>query len=332
MRTDDFVAFDADGGLIFAARLPGAGDMRLGWGDLAKPSEPPALWVHLDRTKERAQRWIREESGLDPIAAESLLAEETRPGVQAYASGLVVILRGVNMNPGVELDELIVIRLWVEPTRVITLRQYRFQTIAELRMQAMEGSAPSTSGAFLAAVALGLSKRIGPSVTNLEEALDEIEEGMLERDDDDAGTRSMLATIRRQAITYRRYLVPMREALMSLATMDCEMIGAREESVLRVAAEQVTRAAEALEEVRDRAAVTSDELRARREARVGRTVYMLTIVATVALPLGLVTGLMGINVGGMPGVSSPAGFWIVCAVLGVIAVGEVVLFRWMRWL
>lgn len=331
-----FTPFDESGGLILAVRLPGGapdfGDQRRGWERLGASESGGPLWVHLDRTKERAQRWLRGESGLDPVVAESLLAEETRPRAQAFGDGLLVILRGINMNPGAEPDELISIRMWLEKGRIITLRQHRFATVAEIRARAQAGKAPATAGAFVTAVAAGLTTRMGPSILNLEEMLDDIEEEMLEKDSDDEGRRSQLATIRRQAIAYRRHLVPQRDALGALVNGPQTLLSARDQVELRVWQEQTTRACEALEELRDRAAVTQEEMRARHEARVGRTVYLLTIVATVMLPLGFLTGLLGINVGGLPLAGSPWGFAIVCVLLAGLAALQVVWFRKKRWI
>jgi zinc transporter len=330
---DPYVPFDAEGGLIFATRLPGSAsefDHRRGWADLAKPESGLPLWVHLDRTRDHTKSWLRGPDGVPPLIADSLLAEETRPRVQAVGDGLLVILRGVNMNPGAEMDELISIRMWLEPTRIITLRQYRFQTIADLRKRAMQGQAPATAGAFLAAVATGLSLRLGPTVDNLEQMIETIENAMLESESDDSSHRARLALIRRQAISYRRYVVPQRDALMFLAIQPPPLIGERDAMELRIAAEQVARVAEALDELRDRAAVTQDEVRARHEVRMGRTLYLLTIVATIALPLGFITGLLGINVGGLPLAESTHGFLIVCVLLAGLGVLEVVLFRMLR--
>jgi zinc transporter len=333
-----FTYFDAAGGLILATRLPGEpGDFdvrRRHWTDLKFPAEAPPLWVHLDRTRPRAQAWLREESGLDPIVAESLLAEETRPRVQAFGGegGLLVILRGINSSPGAEPDELISMRFWLEPTRIITLRQHRSRNIAAMRARAQQGTAVMTAGEFLVTIATGLVNNLGPSINNLEERLDHIEEEMLVSGSDDEGRRAQLATIRRQAIAYRRHIVPQREALASLVHGNFALLSPRDVSGLRVAMEQCTRVAEMLEELRDRAAVTQDEMRARHEARVGRTVYMLTLVATVALPLGILTGLLGINVGGIPMAEWGWGFAVVCLVLLAIAAAEVALFRWMKWL
>ncbi len=299
---------------------------------MAPPAEAPPLWIHLDRTKEHTKKWLREESGLDAMVAESLLAEETRPRAQAIGGGLLVILRGVNLNPGAEPDELIAIRMWLEPTRIITLRQFRFKIIAEIREAAQHGKASATAGAFLATVALGLAMRMGPTVANLETMLDEIEESMLDADVDDPAHRSSLATIRRQAIRYRRYLVPQRDAITNLLIHSPDLLSERDLASLRTTAEHTARIVEALEEVRDRAAVTQEEIRARHEQRVGRTLYVLTLVATVALPLGLLTGLLGINVGGIPLADSSMGFLFVCAIIVVIAIAEVAFFRKMRWL
>ncbi len=329
---NQFRPFDPEGGLILATALPGSAGAfegeRLSWEALGVPADG-SLRVHLDRTKERAQHWVRERSGLDPFAVEALLAEETRPRVESIGDGLLVILRGINMSEGVEADELIAIRMWIEPGRVITLRQFRFQTIADLRQRAQSGDAP---GGFLAAVTSGLSARIVPTLNNLREMLDRIEDDMVASEQDDDSWRGLLGTIRRQAITYRRYLMPQHEALATLANGRSRLLDERDHAEIRAALEQTARECESLEELRDRAAVTQEELRARHEARVGRTVYLLTLVATVALPLGLLTGLLGVNVGGVPLESTPLGFWIVCATMLVIVALQVWWFKRKRWM
>ncbi|MFG0283306.1 MAG: zinc transporter ZntB [Phycisphaerales bacterium JB039] len=330
-----FVPFDPEGGLVFATALPGGpGDFaerRRSW-DALGSLPGAALWVHLDRTRQRAQAWLRTESGVAEPVVDALLAEDTRPVAVAIEDGLLVILRGVDMNPGAEPDELISIRMWFQPGRAITLRQYRFQTVAQLRAAAQRGEAPRSVGELLAAIAEGLSERMNPSVENLESMLDEIEQRMLDGPDDDPQMRTQLASIRRQAITLRRYLVPQRDALLHLSLLTCPLLTERDRVELRVSADRVARVAEALEELRDRAAVTHEELRARHEARMGRTLYLLTIVATIALPMGIITGLLGINVGGVPMANSPAGFAVVCLALVALAAVELALFRALRWI
>jgi len=86
-----------------------------------------------------------------------------------------------------------------------------------------------------------------------------------------------------------------------------------------------------LEAVRDRAGVLGDELSQMQQARLDRRVYGLSLVAAVFLPLGFVTGLLGINVGGMPGVESSAAFWVVAIVCGGLGVGSAWLLKRAQW-
>ena len=60
--------------------------------------------------------------------------------------------------------------------------------------------------------------------------------------------------------------------------------------------------------------------------------YLLTIISAVLLPPSLLTGLFGINVGGMPGVDVSYAFWSVALVIPVIASVEVWMLRRLGWI
>ena len=76
--------YGAHPGLRFACTLDGRGGCRdLGWSDVeAWRTDAGVLWIHIERDDPRAQTWMRERSGIDPLIVESLLAEESRPRVE----------------------------------------------------------------------------------------------------------------------------------------------------------------------------------------------------------------------------------------------------------
>jgi len=78
--------------------------------------------------------------------------------------------------------------------------------------------------------------------------------------------------------------------------------------------------------------VVQDELNTRLSDQMNRTMYVLTVVATVLLPPSLITGLLGINVGGVPGADSPWSFWLVILLLVFLAIVEVVMLRRLKWI
>lgn len=327
---DTFQPFDPDGGLIFAFTLPGSPEAfsrPLTWNSLATATAP--VWIHLDRTREHARQWLTESSGLDAPTIDALLAENTRPRIAERSAGLLVILRGVNMTPGAEPDELISIRLWLDQSRIITLRQHRFVTIRDLRRRAQRADAPATTHHLLAAICSGLTHSLGPVVENLQALLDESEDA-LSLEEPHRVSAHDLAIVRRHAITLRRYLAPQRDALSAL--LHTTTLGPAVRADILEAIDRTSRFVEDLEEVRDRAAVSQEELRAQRELRNARVMYLLTIVAAIFLPLSFFTGLLGINVAGIPGQTNPTAFWLVSLGLSIAAIAIIVLFRRLRWL
>ena len=101
---------------------------------------------------------------------------------------------------------------------------------------------------------------------------------------------------------------------------------------LRDAADQATRVAEELDAVRERCAVVKDQLTDIRAEEMNRNMMILSVVAAIFLPLGLVSGMMGINVGGMPWVENGNGFWYVTGIVVAIGVIQLILFRMANWL
>ena len=72
------------------------------------------------------------------------------------------------------------------------------------------------------------------------------------------------------------------------------------------------------------------ERNSRLAEQTNRNLYVLSIVTTVFLPLTLITGVFGMNTGGLPGQQDPAGFWWVIGIMGVSAVASLILLHWKR--
>ena len=105
-----------------------------------------------------------------------------------------------------------------------------------------------------------------------------------------------------------------------------------DKAYLREVSDRTTRFVEDLDAARERAGVVQDELNSRISDQMNRTMYLLTVVAAVLLPPSLLTGLLGINVGGMPGADHPMSFAVVVVLIIAIAVVEVVVLRHLKWI
>ena len=321
------VAVALGNALICAYRLGGPdGPAQLDSATLDAGEDGPGwLWAHLDQSKAASREWLSNGAGLDPLIVEALMAEETRPRLTAFTSGLLVILRGVNLNEGADPEDMIAARVWIDAKRIVTLRAGRLMAVQDVRDQIDQGEAPATPGAFLTAVAQALIRRMGPVLDGLDDAVAEIEDEVLESASQKL--RASLSRLRRQAISLRRFLAPQREVLMHLHTDRSELLSDIDRTRLREVQDQLTRYLEELDSARDRAAVTQEELAGRMSEQMNKNMYVLSLVAGIFLPLGLLTGLLGINVGGIPGEGNTGAFAIVCAILVVIAVAVLVVFK-----
>ncbi len=293
-----------------------------------KPEDGP-LWIHLDRKAQDAQKWLRKRSGLDPLVCSALLSEDPRPRAHVTGDGLMVILRGVNLNPGEEPDDMISVRIWADADRIITLRSPRLLAVSDVRERLDAGTGPHNSAEMLTAIAERLTERMAPVIDNLDDLVDGIEEKVIE--EPDANLRRSLSEIRRQAISLRRYIAPQREAMVHLQNATLDWLSPNDLASFRETGDRTMRYVEDLDELRDRAMVIHEEISARASEQMNKTMYVLSLVAGVFLPLGFVTGLLGINVGGMPGVDSHSAFTIVCLVLAGLAGLALWLFHRMKF-
>ena len=317
----------SDEGLVSIITLDGNGG-----GSSMTPEDlfagPPAagiLWVHIDYGQEEGRRWLEQHSGLSEIAVEALLADEPRPRSLVTGDALLVILRGVNSNAGSDPEDMVSLRMWLEAGRIITVRRRRLASIQDVRELIEQGNGPRDSGEFLQELVDRLLDRIGETVGDVDDLADELEDAVLSIEGREL--RPKLGSLRRQAIALRRYIAPQRDAVARLQVEKVSWLKDIDRGRLREAADRITRYVEDLDAARDRVAVTQEELSNRLAEEMNRTMFLLSVVAAIFLPLGLLTGLLGINVGGLPGTESPYAFTIVSVSLVVIAA---VLAAWFR--
>lgn len=292
--------------------------------------EDGLLWLHLDVAERPPRDWLQDDIGLDHLVVEALTADETRPRSLSVGDGLLTVLRGVNTNPGDDPEDMVSIRLWIERDRIISTRRRKLLSVQDLKAQLEQGIGPKTSGEFLSELIGRLADRIGVFVDAIEESLSSIEES--ESVDSAQDRRRSLAAVRRQIAAVRRFVAPQRDALDRLYRNPGELLSDRETNSLREEADRVTRYLEDLDLARERAVVLQEELLNELAQLQNTRMYVLSVVAAIFLPLTFVTGLLGMNVGGLPGVESSEGFLVALVVMVVTSAAMLIYFRFRKWL
>lgn len=319
-------------GLIHACRLDGKGGARwLDWTQLDAPqAQDGALWVHLDYSTPQATQWLQQHSGLDEVTVHALLREETRPRASSMGNGTLIILRGMNLNPGSDPEDMVSIRLWVERGRIVSTGKRSLRSINDIVDILRAGQGPRNTGALLASFAARLTGRMEDIIGDLEDRASQMEEAAF--DDSASGDlRSEWADIRRQTIALRRYLSPQRDAVSRLYSDEHDWLANRDRLKLRESADQLQRYVENLDSIRERAMVSQEERANRLSEQINARIYLMSLVAALFLPLSFFTGLLGINVGGIPGADNKTGFVIVVAILLAVVVLQLMYLKLRKW-
>jgi zinc transporter len=287
------------------------------------------IWLHVDTLEEADLAALKGQGDIPDVAANALVATETRPRCDRIEDGALVNLRGPAEIETDDSDRLVSIRMWVRAGRVNSVSRRPLAAIKSVFAQ-MEAGKIVDPGDLVAAFARAISKQLDPEVAALGDSLDDAETDLEPRLV--YKLRSTIARIRSEAIAYRRFVAPDRDALLTLARLDFDWLAEEDRLHIREAADRFARMTEELEAVRERAALLHEQLTDMRGEQMEVRALILSIVALIFLPLTFVTGLLGMNVQGIPYADEPWAFWGVVAFCVVIALMISAYFARVHWL
>jgi len=311
---------------------------KVDWASMKPTAACPEVgwrWLHFNRLSDETRDWLENSSNLDETAISSLLQSESRPRCAAYEDGLLLNLRGINHNPGAEPEDMISVRVWATTNLIISMRSYPVKAIHEVRDE-IGRDVPGAPGQLLSRIAAKLVDYIDPVVEQLKEEADEFEDIMLEGN----GRLSPrdLAEFRRTVLVLRRYVQPQTEAMSQLLRETrmhrpgAPAFDETDQLELRDTSDHILRISEELDSIRDRAGVLQDQVVGQRQEQLNQRLLALSIVSAIFLPLSYVTGLLGMNLAGIPWANEPWSFGLVVLVTGLLGVGVLAFLKWRRWI
>lgn len=319
-------------GLANAFLLDGqGGGEQLDWHGVERwMPEHGVLWLNLDYTIPDAERWLGLSSRIAPVFRDALLDSDPRPRATAHGDALLLVVRGINVNEGATPEDMLSIRAWIEPHRVVTMRHRQSRSLRMIAADLERGGGPRDAAELTATLVERVLEHVVTRVDTLGDTIAGFEDEVL--GETRGELRTQLADQRRRAIALRRFLAPQREAFGRLAQIQLPWLDPTTRSRFVESADRMTRTVEELDAARDRAAVTQEELQSKIGEATNRRLYVLSIITAVFLPLGFVCSLLGVNVGGVPLQHSDWAFWALVGMFAAIVAVQFWFFRRRGWL
>jgi zinc transporter len=201
--------------------------------------------------------------------------------------------------------------LWVHvtPRGVITARRKPLESIERLRQDVLQGVPLRSSVELLVHLlrdqADVLVNIVRDAVARVDATEDQLLAGRLTRRREDLGA------LRRVLVRLQRLLAPEPAALFRLLQRPPAWVTQEDRQELRQSTEEFTVVLSDLAALQERIKLLQEEIAARVNEDNNRSLFLLTIVTVMALPINLIAGLLGMNVGGVPLSQHPHGFWVV---------------------
>lgn len=296
---------------------------------LSPPPSGGTLWVHLASTSAKAQKILKDNNLAPPLIIKAL-TDKAPQARMLHDEGLLIVLRGVNLNPNASPEDMVSVRVWMKDNLIVTVCLRKVMAIEDLKEELLKGVGVTTKGQFLAQLSNHLINRMDLFISSVLEKVEDVEEIVLgeETMDDEIS----ISDIRRQLIKLKRHLSPQKEVLFQLSKLDPNWISELDQDYLQDSYNVISNYLVNIEAAKERAAVVQDEMKNDIAERMNQTMYTLSVFAAVFLPLGFLTGLLGINVAGIPGSEYPYAFLLVCLMLTAISGLQIYIFKRMKWL
>ena len=272
-------------------------------------------WLHFNLSNAASERWLRTHAGLGEDFFGMLHQGSRSTRIELADNALVAVVNDVLHNFSFDSADISTLWVHVTPYGVISARRKPLESIERLR-QAVEHGEPLRSPVALLVHLLRdqadvLVNIVREAVDRVDTTEDQLLADRLTRKRDDLGA------LRRVLVRLQRLLAPEPAAMFRLLQRPPPWMAPDDLQDLRQATEEFTVVLTDLASLQERIKLLQEEIAARVNEDNNRSLFLLTIVTVMALPINLIAGLLGMNVGGLPLAQHPHGFWIVLAFTGM---------------
>ena len=292
-------------------------------------SEHSLTWYHINYTSDIAKDWLEQEGPESDAVRDILLRHETRPHLYMEDDSILMCLRGVNLNPESEPEDMVSIRLWGSENTIITSCNRHSWSISDIQEALQQNRGPKTCGEFISLLIERLAIRVEKLFNDIDINLDKQEDALSSLEFD--VFYAQISQLRRQSATIKRYLTPQKDALERLYRSQTPLITRQDLANIRDDLDKFTRLLEDIELTRERTIVLQEEYLARIAHQQNSRLYVLSIISAIFLPLTFLTGALGMNIGGVPGLNNDNAFLWVSLFCVSLAVVLMIWFKYKKW-
>lgn len=279
----------------------------------ASPEGSTYRWLHFNLSHVRAEPWLTQHAGLADTFFEALHDGLFSTRIERSDDALIALINDVHFDFSFEPSDISTLWISVGPHLVITARATPLRSVDALRAAVKAGDAPRSSTELLEHLLRAQADVLVNIVRGVTTRIDNIEDALLAGRLDHK--RARLGLLRRLLVRLQRFLAPEPGALFRLLQRPPSWMAELDVQELRGSTEECSLVLRDMQTLQERIKLLQDEIAANINEDNSRSLFVLTVVTVLALPINILAGLFAMNVGGVPLAQDPHGFWIVVAII-----------------
>ena len=305
-------------GFVLAPSQPGRAitlSAALAW--LAASPEATAgefLWLHFNLTDTSAEKWMQAHLALPPEFFEALRAGSRSTRIEDASDNLIAVINDVAFEFSFDPSEIASLWLNVSERVAVSARIHPLRSIDRLRQAVRDGARFGSTVELLNHLLNDQGDVLVRIVRDATVQVDAIEDSLL-------GGRNLqpkradLGKLRRVLVRLQRLLAPEPGALFRLLRQPPPWVAAHDLDELRQSTEEFSLVIRDVSALQERIKLLQEEMAAQVGEQTNRSVFTLTVVTVLALPINIIAGLLGMNVGGIPLAENAHGFFIIAVIV-----------------
>jgi zinc transporter len=304
-------------GFVFAPGKPGrpvdSAEALAGLHGEGPPPPDEFAWLHFDLGSGATEKWIRDHLHAPEPFFEALVDGALSTRIEHVEGWLVAVVNDVLFDFAFGASHIATLRLCVGPRMIISARRKPLRSIDHLRASVKRGESFGAPVEILGHLLHDQVEVLVQIVRDATARVDQIEDTLLA--DRLEPQRVNLGAARRVLVRLQRLLAPEPAALFRLLNRRPEWIDETQVQILREATEEFSVALNDMSSLLERIKLLQEEIAAQVNQQNNRSLFLLTVFTVLALPINIVAGLFGMNVGGIPLNQDERGFWVIVGIV-----------------
>jgi zinc transporter len=306
-------------GVVFAWELDGqqSREIPLDQVDASLGDQSKSIWLHLNLSNARIQRWLKQTPQIPDSLKEAILDQVSRSRmetIEEFGDGLMMVMNDFRIGLTHSEDDEETGTLWaiMTPRLMLSLRAHPLMTTDTLRyLLRQKRIAPNNVVALYHEIIEERASHLRRRTDQLSDQMDSLEEILIKGDN--LPEHETLGKLRITCSRLRRHYAPELTALRRLLRRKPTWFTEDDTDQLREQIDLLSFLVDEVNNLYERAKVLQDELSAHVAEFNAKNLQVLSVMTVIFLPMTLVTGVMGINMEDLPGLEHS--FYAVMAIM-----------------